>query len=68
MRIYATYARVEPNTWRLTSVSALSAERARALAEREQRRPGSEIRSAPLTVLEFDSMRAVPWHLPPAAV
>ena len=52
--------------WRLTAVSAHSAERARSLAEREQRRPGSEIKDATLTVLEFESMPAVPWQLPAA--
>jgi hypothetical protein len=69
MKVFAIYARsgdagTEP--WRLTAVSAHSAERARSLAEREQRRPGSEIRDASLTVLEFDSMPAVPWQLPAA--
>ena len=63
MTIYATYAKVGGDTWRLTAVSAFSADRARALAEREQRRPGSLIREASLTVKEFDSMHAVPRHL-----
>jgi hypothetical protein len=69
MRVFATYAQAgstgnEP--WRLTAVSAHSAERARSLAEREQRRPGSEIKDALLTVVEFESMPAVPWQLPAA--
>ena len=63
MTIYATYAKVEGDTWRLLAVSAFSADRARSLAEREQRRPGSLIRGASLAVKEFDSIRAVPRNL-----
>jgi hypothetical protein len=67
MRIYATYARIGADAWRLTAVSAHSPERARSLAEREQRRPGSEIREAALAVREFETMNAVPWQLSAAA-
>jgi hypothetical protein len=67
MRIYATYARIGAGTWRLTAVSAHSPERARSLAEREQRRPGSEIREAMLAVRAFETMAAVPWQLPTGA-
>jgi hypothetical protein len=67
MRIYATYARIGADTWRLTAVSAFSPERARSLAEREQRRPGSEIREATLAVREYETIDAVPWNLPAAA-
>ena len=63
MTIYATYAKVEGESWRLMAVSAFSADRARSLAEREQRRPGSLIKEASLTVMEFESMRAVPRNL-----
>jgi hypothetical protein len=67
IKIFATYARLDGGDWRLTAVSALSAERARSLAEQEQRRPGSALRGASLTVREFASMRAVPWRLADAA-
>jgi hypothetical protein len=63
MTIYATYVKVEGDTWRLMAVSALSADRARSLAEREQRRPGSLIKEASLTVREYESIRAVPRSL-----
>jgi hypothetical protein len=67
MRIYATYARLDGGSWRLTAVSALSPERARALAEQEQRRPESGLREAHLTVRAFDSIEHVPWQLSDAA-
>ena len=64
MKVYATFARQAPgDTWRLATISGLSAERARLLAEREQRRPGSEIREAGLSVREYESIEAVPWTL-----
>ena len=67
MKIFATYARVPAGNWHLTAVSAHSPERARSLAEREQRRPGSEIKDSTLTVKEFESIAAVPWQLSAAA-
>ncbi|MGH2352739.1 MAG: hypothetical protein ACRDI2_02470 [Chloroflexota bacterium] len=64
MKVFAIYTkRGEGESWRLTAVSALSAERARALAEQEQRRPGSAIKGADLAVREYESIQSVPWSL-----
>ena len=61
-KVWATYTRERPEApWRLRSLASLSAERARALAEREQTRDG--IPYAEFVVREFDSVRAVPWTL-----
>jgi hypothetical protein len=63
-KVYAAYAQpAQGDAWRLAAVSVLSAERARALAEREQRRPDSMVKSTVLLVREYESMLAVPWRL-----
>ncbi len=62
MRIWATFGRFDDgDRWRLQALSVLSAERARALAEREQRRAGRG--PARLLVRDYESVEAVPWVL-----
>ena len=62
MKIWATFGRSESSgRWRLQSLSVLSAERARALAEREQVRSGSG--PMDLIVRSYESIYDVPWVL-----
>jgi hypothetical protein len=64
VKVYATYARHgDEQPWQLTAISGQSAERARSLAEREQRRPGSTLCGARLCVREFEGSQGVPWSL-----
>ncbi len=67
IKVYAVYAQINSETWRLASVSALSSDRARSLAEQEQLRPGSAFVNAPLAVRMYDSIQVVPWQLVDAA-
>jgi hypothetical protein len=60
--IWAIYVRRRPDEpWRLQAMSVLSAERARALAEREHARAG--VRDAQYLVREFESPTSAPWTL-----
>ncbi|MBI3971073.1 MAG: hypothetical protein HY332_07260 [Chloroflexi bacterium] len=62
MRVWAAFIRQQPGApWRLRALASLSAERARALVEREQVRSG--LVCCDLIVREFDSVKAVPWTL-----
>ncbi len=62
MKIWATFGRSDGSgRWRLQSLSVVSAERARALAEREQVRAGSG--PIDLVVRSYESIHDVPWVL-----
>lgn len=67
IKVYAVYAKINSETWRLASVSAHSSDRARSLAEQEQLRPDSAFVNAPLAVRMYDSIQVVPWQLADAA-
>lgn len=62
MSVWATYVRRVPEQpWRLEALSTVSAERARALAERDHAR--ARVAGAQYLVRQYDATGSVPWIL-----
>ena len=64
MAVWATYVKRMPEQpWRLEALSTVSAERSRALAERDHAR--AHVAGAQYLVRRFDPATGVPWTLEP---
>jgi hypothetical protein len=62
MAVWATFVRrTSEEPWRLEAMSVLSAERARALAERDHAR--THVVGAQYLVRQYETPHAVPWTL-----